>query len=328
MTRKPAATKAYVTSLRHFYYFVINDNPNDVSEELKKKCTSLVVTCTNWISVYRKKQKKSRWQNDLRQLPQLFTPDDLHKLDSSDVVTFAKSVLGKAFLMSPTMQEFATARDYLLMYLCLDNASRTGAIANMTLGEFNASSLKKGSYRIMVLDHKTLETAGPACIVAQTELMREFQGYLALRNRLTGVRTLLTDPVFISWTGSKMSSSMVSAQINSFWGKAVGHSIERPRISGALVRKSVVSKVYEDNRHLSKELAGLMCHSEDTAKRVYALQEKNIKAGETVHAIRQIMRKPSGKYTHTPVHIAETANKNVNLLRLISNTLLQMYHLS
>ena len=242
-----------------------------MSEELKKKCTSLEVTCTNWISVYRKKQKKSRWQNDLRQLPQLFTLDDLHKLDLSEVVTYAKSVLGKAFLMFPTMQAFATARNYLLMYLCLDNASRTGAIANMTLGEFNASSLKKESYRIIVLDYKTLETAGSACIVAQAELMREFEGNLALRNRLTGVRTLLTDPVFISWTGSKMLSSMVSAQSNSFCDKAVGHSIERPRISGALMKKSVVSKVYEDNRHLSKHLAGLMRHSEDTAKRVYTL---------------------------------------------------------
>ena len=85
---------------------------------------------------------------------------------------------------------------------------------------------------------------------------------------------------------------MVTAQISSFWGKAVGHSAERPRISGALVRKSSVSKVYKHHRHLSKNLAGLMCHSEETAKRVYALEDKTRKAGETSAALRKIMREP------------------------------------
>jgi len=88
------------------------------------------------------------------------------------------------------------------------------------------------------------------------------------------------------------NSFKVTAQINSFWGKAVGHNEERPRISGALVRKSAVSKVYEKDRHLSRDLAGLMCHSEDTAKRIYALQEKTKKAGETSVALRRIMRTP------------------------------------
>ena len=294
--RKPATTKAYITSLRHFFYFVINDDPSDVADEFKIKCNSLIVTCSNWIGVYRKKQKKSRWENDLRQLAQLFTVDDMKKLDNSKVVSFAKSVLSKATIMVvQTMQEFSTARDYVLMYLCLDNASRPGALANMTLSEFEGAVLRDGSYRIMVLNHKTLETSGPACIVVRAELMKEFHGYICLRNKLTGVGIRKADPVFIAWTGSKMSSSMVSAQINSFWGKSVGHSSLRPRISGALVRKSAVSKVYEENRDLSKDLAGLMCHSEETAKRVYALQEKTKKAGETNAALRHIMRKPTGK---------------------------------
>ena len=55
--RKPATTKAY-TSLRHFFYFIINDDPSDVADEFKRKCNSLIVTCSNWIGVYRKKQKK------------------------------------------------------------------------------------------------------------------------------------------------------------------------------------------------------------------------------------------------------------------------------
>lgn len=300
ITRQPATTKAYITSLRHFFYFVINFDPNDVGVDLKRKCNSLVITCTNWICVYRKKQKKSRWENDLRQLPQLFTAEDMKKLDASEVVKSSKATLKRAIIMrAPRMQEFTNARDYILMYLCLDNASRTGAIANMTIKQFGAATLDGDSHRIMVIDHKTINTAGPACIVVQEELMKEFREYFLIRNKLADVGTRRGDPVFISWTGSKMNSSMVTAQISSFWGKAVGHSSVRPRISGALVRKSTVSKIYENNRHLSGDLAGLMCHSEDTAKRVYALQDKSRKAVETSAAVRRIMREPSGMFKYT-----------------------------
>ena len=76
-----------------------------------------------------------------------------------------------------------------------------------------------------------------------------------------------------------MFSSMVSANLNSFLEKAVGHTKERPRISATLVRKSVVSKVRIEKPELGKDLTDLMCHSEDTAKRSYFSQEKKQKSG-------------------------------------------------
>ena len=72
---------------------------------------------------------------------------------------------------------------------------------------------------------------------------------------------------------------MVSAQLNSFWGKGVSHTKERPRINATLVRKSVVSKVRTQKPKLRKDLAYLMCHSQDTAKRSYFFREKNKEAG-------------------------------------------------
>ena len=76
-----------------------------------------------------------------------------------------------------------------------------------------------------------------------------------------------------------MPSSMVLSQLNSFWGKAVYHAEERPRISVTLVRKSFVRKVRMQKPKLGKGLADLMCQSEDTAKRSYFFQEKNKQAG-------------------------------------------------
>ena len=70
---------------------------------------------------------------------------------------------------------------------------------------------------------------------------------------------------------------MVSAQLNSFWEKVVGHTKEMPRTSATFLRKSVVSK--GRTQKLEKDLADLMYHSEDTSKRSYFFQEKNKKVG-------------------------------------------------
>ena len=82
---------------------------------------------------------------------------------------------------------------------------------------------------------------------------------------------------------------MVLAQLNSFWGKAVGHTKERPRISATLVRKSVSSKVRTQKPELGKDLADL-CHSEDTAKRSYFFQEKTKKRGSTSATLQSVLR--------------------------------------
>ena len=79
-------------------------------------------------------------------------------------------------------------------------------------------------------------------------------------------------------------------------GKAVGHTKERPRISEALVRKSVVSKVRTVKSKLGKDLADLMCHPEDTAKRSYFFQEKNGKASSTSATLRSVLQE-EGKAT-------------------------------
>ena len=292
--RTPATVKAYPLSLRHFYSFVIADEPVELAK-FKVKCPALILNCTDWISLFRKKQTKNRWKKDLKQLTQLFKAEEIQQLDSSDLVKYCQKTFQemRSVQKPPTLRQFSNARNYILMYLCLDNASRTGALANMTVGEFKQAQLKNGSYRINVVDHKTIGTSGPACIVARYELFQEMLVYFErMRNTLDGMRSLKSDPVFVSWSGKKMSSSMVTAQINSFWGKTVGHSEIRPRINGALVRKSAVSKVHSGHEGLKTDLANLMCHSEETAKRIYYLQEKTKKAGETSSSLRSILRKP------------------------------------
>jgi len=87
--------------------------------------------------------------------------------------------------------------------------------------------------------------AGPATLCFSHDLYTEAEKYLRLfRNNLDGVSTARTEPFFLSWQGKKMSSSMVTAQLNSFWNKAVGKTEARNRFNATLVRKSCVTKVH------------------------------------------------------------------------------------
>ena len=116
----------------------------------------------------------------------------------------------------------------------------------MTCKEFFNAQCEDGSFKVAVLDLKTLATAGPCVIVFTFDLYQEAQIVLNhFRNSLDDIdHEKEKSKFFVSWNGKRMSSCMVSSQLNSFWGKAVGHTQEIPRINATLVRKSAVSKVH------------------------------------------------------------------------------------
>ena len=104
------------------------------------------------------------------------------------------------------------------MYMCLGNASRTRALANMTCKEFDNAIYEDGMYKVAILDDKTLATSGPCMIVFTKDLFQAAQIYLNFfRNSLDGVNEIdRTANFFLSWSGKRLSSSMVSAQLNYF----------------------------------------------------------------------------------------------------------------
>ena len=126
----------------------------------------------SWLSIYRKKFKEARWNKDLIQLTQLFKGCEIRNLDKSQYVRYCKDTIQKIYCRDngPSFIEFTSVRDYILMYLCLDNGSRTGALANMTCKEFFNAQCEDGSFKVAVLDLKTLATAGPCVIVFTFDL--------------------------------------------------------------------------------------------------------------------------------------------------------------
>jgi len=87
-----------------------------------------------------------------------------------------------------------------------------------------------------------------------------------------------------------MSSSMVTTQLHSFWGKTVGHTSIKPRFNATKVRKFAVTKVYGEKPEMKKDLAMMMCHSENTASKSYFLQNKTKQASKTSSDLRELMR--------------------------------------
>ena len=47
-------------------------------------------------------------------------------------------------------KEYGSIWEYILIYMCLDNASRTGALANMTCKEFNNAIYEDGNKRLSI----------------------------------------------------------------------------------------------------------------------------------------------------------------------------------
>ena len=122
-------------------------------------------------------------------MAQLLRTDELHKFDVSNVVEDCKFNLKKS--------RFITS-------LILSNATRPGALRNMTLKEFkNATISNEGVHMVSVKEDKTSSTSGHRVICFSQNFYKECLHYVEMRNLLPGIGVSLSDPVFVSWEGGQ-----------------------------------------------------------------------------------------------------------------------------
>ena len=104
---------------------------------------------------------------------------------------------------------------------------------------------------------------------------------MEMRNLLPGISVSPSDPVFVSWAGRVMSSSLTGDQIASFLQRATAFNLveqQSRKNTAILVIKSFVSKVHtETSVFKKKNLANMMCHSDETASRLYFFLQKKAK---------------------------------------------------
>ena len=102
-------------------------------------------------------------------MQRLATADDLVVFDKSEPVRRAVKILSELMGSSRPVSkaEFSCVRDYIITSLLIDNATRSGAIANLTIDHVEAARKDNSTMVLTVIDHKTvapctsLETLSP-----------------------------------------------------------------------------------------------------------------------------------------------------------------------
>ena len=176
-----------------------------------------------------------------------------------------------------------------MVEISVDNAKRAGVIANMLLEEFNRASKHDDENVILVKASKTVATHGPSRIVMSPKLHSWMNIFVReVRSRVPGVSSNCSEKVFVSWNGEDLKSSHVNKAIKSVWKKA--GMTGSP--SSTLFRKSAVSKVHNTSHgeEAQGNLADLMAHNIDTARKFYRLQEKSKSSVKASQELRNVMR--------------------------------------
>ena len=261
----PQTIKSYLMSLRHFYCYVLAERPAiDASTEL---VTQMMEKVKRWSASYKRSSLKRKWEKMEEDRVELVTPEKIDQFERSQAARDAVILLGKlsgAHNIEITQSHYTLLRDYLLVEISIDNANRAGVLSNMTVKEFQRGYKEDDRYIIHVMNHKTFHVHGPAQVVFTGNLKNWMNVFIKqVRSKVPGVATEKEQPLFPSWNGKKLQSGQISKAIQSVWKKA---GISGP-VHSTLFRKGAVTTCHSSQKEMSSNLADLMAHKEDTAKR-------------------------------------------------------------
>ncbi|CAB4043461.1 Neurofilament medium polypeptide, partial [Paramuricea clavata] len=296
--KKPGTVKSYLGSLNLFFVYLRTECPNKF-EELdvnEGQLVSLSEQVKLWAKSSRKMAQNRFWEKRVEDIETLKTPEDIKRFDTSEVARKAVKILGEIqtcpdnHLVSKA--EYTIVRDYIMSLICINNGSRSGPIANMTMEEFQNAIQQDDCYVVRVKKHKTFTTHGPAHLVLSSSLHNYMKVFIdKLRNFLPDFTPQST--VFLSFRCTPLDSSQVGAQIGSCWGKVFG---KEASMGGATsFRKAAVSAVNESNEDMRGDLADLMVHHKTTADKFYLLKNKGKSAVKTSKELSRIMRDATEK---------------------------------
>ena len=300
--KQPGTVKSYLGTLNLFYLF-IQVECADKFEALNVSQPDLISLSNQvklWARSYRKLSQDRFWEKRVEDLANKKTPEDIRKFDSSEVARTAVKTIGEFNEQDQllTQVEYTNVRDYLLTVICINNGSRSGSLANMTLEEFKQATLEEGCYVVRVKKHKTFTTHGPVNVVLHLTLHKYVEIFISkMRNCLPDTNLDTKETVFLTWKGCEMYSSHVGSQIGSCWGKVFGK--EASTGGATSFRKAAVSAVHEANKEIRGDLANLMVHNRATADKYYLLEDKGKTAVRTSKELSRIMR---------DAHCAKTRN--------------------
>ncbi|XP_065648964.1 uncharacterized protein LOC136078070 isoform X1 [Hydra vulgaris] len=291
--KQPGTIKTYLGSLQLFLDFCISKEKLEIisNEEYSK----LKISMKQWKRSLWKGIQERQHEKDMDDFHNFPSSEEINALDKSDYVKCAKDTIkaSKSSSFVITKSNYCLVRSYLLAYTILNNATRPGASANMTIGEFRRALYKENCYTISIKKHKT-SYKGPANIVLTFELYNELNTYIEFfRNKLNGISLPTgTAIVFLSYNGAPMDSSMITSQFHLFWNRALGKKVKEDytKMTPTLVRKFTTTKVHQNFPSLKQNVAHHLCHSLKVAESNYAIFDKYNAASSTSNQLCLIQR--------------------------------------
>ena len=300
----PKTIQSYLMSLRHFYAFSLTDHDDLAKVVSKETVLALKEKVTRWSSSFRHSSAKRHWEKMEEDFHALITPEQVQQFERSEAARDAICLLGQlsgAHCIEVTQAQYTLIRDFLVVEISIDNANRAGALANMKIGEFKRMKKEGEDNVILVKDHKTLATHGPARIILSAKLSSWVNIFVnEVRSKVSGSTNDNGSHVFLSWNGEALASSQISKAMKSVWKKAAVGGVP----SSTLLRKSAVSGLHKttDSNEKQGNLADLMAHNVETARKYYRLQEKSKSSVEASRQLRSVMR---GEKQQKEIHDSE-----------------------
>lgn len=218
----PKTTQSYLMSLCHFYSFSLT---TDLGESTtKEKVIALREKVARRSTSFRLSGAKRHMEKMEEDLHALISPGQIKEFERSKAARDAICLLGKlsgAHNIDISQGQYTLLRDFLIVEFSIDNANRSGALANMKMGEFIKIKTEGDDSVILVKDRKTLYSHGHAQIVLSQKLCRWLQTFVPeVRSRVSGATNDNDHHVFLSWNGESLASSQISKAMKSVWKKA------------------------------------------------------------------------------------------------------------
>ena len=210
----PKTTQSYLMSLRHFYAFSLTCEFCDGIS--KEQIVALKEKVSRWSSSFRHSSAKRHWEKMEEDLHSLISPEQINEFERSEASREAICLLGQlsgAHCITLTQAQYTLVRDFLIVEISVDNAIRSGALANMTVGEFKKRRKEGEDNVLLIKDHKTLESHGPARIVLSAKLDSWMTIFVReVRSQVTGVTNDDDSRVFLSWNAQSQASDKENIQ--------------------------------------------------------------------------------------------------------------------
>lgn len=211
---KPNTARTYLNSYRIYLIFLanmasVNDSYQNVDlERIGVIKTQIGRIATTLSSLAAKEKKPMHEKNDYDRV----NPADLKMYFESDRAQEGKKLMSLKFDNSRT--NHTAVRNYLVMRLATSNAHRTACISNMQICEFKNSKSQLDKNIVLVYNHKTVKTYGPAEVVMDKQLHKYILYYIENYRPVSN-----NNEVFVTWSGATMDSSVL---LNAF-ATELGH---------------------------------------------------------------------------------------------------------